>query len=134
MLLGLFFPGDSPWGVTCSFPWPWCGVLGKGRGNVWPTVLLDSSLLEASGYSPLLYGHTPTQTQSKADPTFLRWLFQGWGQGKGVGSMHRASRAPLAALSPVLVLSPHHPRALPLSSTLMGPGVGEHNCPSIKRS
>lgn len=88
----------------------------------------DPSLLEASCYSLLLYGHTPPQTQSKADPAFLSWLFQGWGQGKGVGSMHRASRAPLAVLSPVLVLSPHH------SSTLMGPGVGEHNCPSIKRS
>lgn len=101
---------------------------------MWLTVLLDPSLLEASCYSPLLYGHTPPQTQPKADSAFLSWLFQGWGQGKGVESMHRASRAPLAALSPVLVLSPHHSRAPPSPSTLMGPGVGEHNCPSIKRS
>lgn len=107
------------------FPWPWCGVLGKGRGSVWPVALLDPSWLEASCYSSLLYGHTPPQTQSKADPAFLQ-IQAVSGMGAGEGCWLHAKRFLCSPRSVVSCVSrvPPPPQSLPLTQHSDGPWGG----------
>lgn len=69
---------------------------------------------------------TPPSCLANASPdprqiSLSQLLVWGWCRGR---ELHRASHAPLAALSPVLVVSPHHPRASPLTQHSDGPWGG----------